>query len=1557
MQSRVQLAADHDACGVGFIAHLRGRAGRDIVEYGLSALRRLTHRGADASLGAVDGCGVLTAIPWPWVVEAFGGRLAPARTRGLGMLFVHPSDRLQAAEIVERELRQCGARSIDWRIVPTDRAAVLRAQRDTTPKVLQVLAGFDEGRQAADAALYRARLRIEQIAHSTGVRLTIVSLSTRTLVYKALVTPEALDRFYPDLAEERFISPFITFHQRFSTNTSADWALAQPFRTIAHNGEINTIAGNRLWMRARAADATALPGFGVDSPISTHGSDSRSLDDAIELLRHNGYSLAHAVTRLVPPAWERDRALPPDVRAFYEFQSLVSEPWDGPSALVFADGRYVGAALDRNGFRPARIVSTADGLIAVASEVGVLPADEHEIVNRGRLGPGDLLVVDVERGSVLGTNEIRRRLAFRRRYRALVADVVRPLADPAGVDVGDADVRSVRLQADRSPAAASVPCATAGHAEATPRREAGRYRDTVDLARRQAAFGCSREEVELLLKPMIAEGHEAVGSMGDDAPPAALSARARLFSDFFRQRFAQVTNPSVDPYRESAVMSLTTMLGGHGSFIDELAPRPPRIVLRSPILSRRELEQLATSTALMPATIDIVFPACGGPEGFDLRLQAIADEACALVERGSALVILTDRCVDADQAAVPSLLAQAAVHHALVNRGLRMRASVVVDASDARDAHQIGLLFGYGAAAACPSLGYDTIEALVDADPTGCDVAVTRYRLALERGLRTLMSKMGVCTFSGYCGAQLFEIFGLDGSVVDRFFPGTASPVGGATLGEIAATVLGRHQRAFEEAPPASEYPGLHGFRRGGEYHATNPLVVRGLQKARDEAMTLPPAHDFGAPRRSSPGDPASGGGTGVPAYDTFKSHVYGRPAQAVRDLLEIAPARPVPPAPLDEVESVEVICRRFFASAMSVGALSPETHRTIATAMNRLGARSNSGEGGEEPDRFIRPKYGPAAARLQQQTGSGQATPEPLGGEGADWDGSRTKQVASARFGVTPAYLRSGDELQIKIAQGSKPGEGGQLPGMKVIPHIARLRHAPPWTTLISPPVHHDIYSIEDLAELIYDLRTFHPAARMNVKLVASVGVGIIATGVAKAGADAIQISGHDGGTGASPRASIKHAGMPWEIGLSEAHHALTGAGLRGRVVLQTDGGLKTGRDIAIAAALGAEEYGFGTAALVALGCVMARQCHANTCPAGIATQREDLRADFAGTADMLVGYLKLIAGEVREILASLGLTRLQDLIGRADLLQRRVGVVPSISLERLLTPAKAVRPLAPSNGERRLAAASGERWTAASSDLIDNVSPDHPFAVTGAIANTDRAFGAGIAGAIAARFGDRGLPEGSVQLAMTGSAGQSFGAFTLPGMRLSLIGDANDGLGKGMHGGEIVVAPAARERGRANQVLAGNAALYGATGGRLFLAGLAGERFAIRNSGATAVVEGVGDHACEYMTGGTVIVLGTVGQNFGAGMTGGVIYVVGNRESLGGRINPEQLAIDAPTVAEQKLLRELLEAHERLTGSRIARSLLRFDRRLAGFCRITPAVAAVIAPLVDADPVAQAV
>ena len=1462
----------HDACGVGFVATTVGEASHDILRHGLTALVRLAHRGAPASLGAVDGCGVLTAIPWPLVAETVGSGLPAGRVRAMGMFFVEPTALDVAVALIERECAAVGA-LVAWRRVPTDRQAVLRAQRGTIPDVLQAVIAFPDRKNTAEDRLFRARMSIAAEAERQRIRLDIVSLSTATVVYKALVTPEALATFYPDLADERFASRFVVFHQRYSTNTSADWALAQPFRVLAHNGEINTIGGNRTWMRARLLDQTSIQGLAASAALSAATSDSGSLDEAVDLLRHRGYSIAHAVSRLVPPAWERDRDLAPDIRAFHEFQSLVSEPWDGPSALAFADGRYVGAALDRNGFRPARVVRTAPGLIAVASEVGVLDASEHEVVHRGRLGPGDMLMVDLDRGAVMETNEIRRRLAFRRRYRLMVAETQRTLSHTADLS---------RLEASDA-----VPDATI-----TP--------DV--LLRRQTVFGCSREEIEVLLKPMAIEGHEAVGSMGDDTPPAVLSRKSRLFSDYFRQRFAQVTNPPVDPYRESAVMSLTTLIGAQGSYVDELAHRPPRVMLRSPIVTPAQLSLLRNAAGLRAATISIVFRVQRGSSLQD-RLEAVADESCRAVEGGSALVMLSDAAVDEAHAPIPAVLATSAVHHALIERGLRLRASIVVETGDARDAHQVAALCAFGASAVCPTLGYHTVSSLASADPTGCDRATARYRLALDRGLLTILSKMGVCTFGSYCGSQLFEILGLDPLLASRFFPGTPAFPGHVGLPEIESAIRARHARAFAPAPAILEYPGLHGYRRDGEYHATNPLVVRGLQNMVDVERD-------------------------VSAYSTFTSHVYGRPPSAVRDLLEFTPTASASPIPLDRVESADEICRRFFASAMSVGALSPEAHRTIARAMNLLGARSNSGEGGEEPDRFR----------------------QPAADDGA-WDGSRTKQVASARFGVTPAYLRSADELQIKIAQGSKPGEGGQLPALKVVPHIARLRHAQPGTTLISPPVHHDIYSIEDLAQLIHDLRVFHPHARMNVKLVASSGVGIIATGVAKAGADAIQISGHDGGTGASPRASIKHAGLPWELGLNDAHRALVRSGLLGRITLQTDGGLKTGRDIAMAAALGADEYGFGTAALVAIGCVMARQCHANTCPVGIATQREDLRQAFVGTPEMLVGYFRLIAGEVREILASLGLPRLGGLVGRSDLLRSKATTdAPLLDVSGLLRPPETPSPVAEIlSGDRSSAREDlTRRLTRTAVERV--LDGDLPFSISGEVRNTDRTFGADVAGVIAARHGDAGLPDGSVAMTVTGSAGQSFGAFALPGMRLSLVGDVNDGLAKAMHGGEIVVCAAPRERGRPDQVLAGNAALYGATGGRVFIAGRAGERFAVRNSGATAVVEGVGDHACEYMTGGTVVVLGSIGRNFGSGMTGGVAYVCDRRRTLVVQTSPQHLSVEALTASDHHIVRHLLETHERLTGSRLARAILRRDRGLTTFRR----VASVMMPAVVSETLA---
>jgi glutamate synthase domain-containing protein 2/glutamate synthase domain-containing protein 1/glutamate synthase domain-containing protein 3 len=1425
---------EHDACGVGFLADVAGRPRRDIVSRGLTALERLTHRGAPPALATIDGCGVMTAIPWTLLAREMSAReIDGFARRALGMFFVPHGESRRARALIERALRQFGGANIAWRSVPVDATMLAESVRGTAPEIHQAVIGFAEPATGAETAIFRARLAIEQAARAdrTLAGLAVVSLSTKTVVYKGLLEPSTLPRFYPDLGDRAFESSFIVFHQRFSTNTAAEWSMAQPFRILAHNGEINTIGGNRSWMRARAA-AELSARLDGHSAVGASGSDSHTLDEAVDLMRAFGMSAPHAIARLLPPEWERDRELADDVRAFHEYQALVSEPWEGPAAVVFCDGRYLGASLDRNGFRPLRIAKAVDDLVAVASEAGVLDLPDEHILDRGRLGPGEMLLVDLKRHALIAPASVRRMLGRQRPYRRMVDSAMIP---------------------SRAPLVAARPV-FAGD----------------ELRRRQALFLYSHEEIELILRPMATTGAEPSGSMGDDTPPAVLSARDRLLTDFFRQRFAQVTNPPIDPHRESSVMSLRTLLGAHGPYLDESCARPRRLALTSPIISDAQLHLLAGTPELSAETLALRFDARLGAQGLAAALDTLVDEAIRAVKGGAALLILSDRRIDEAWAPVPALLATAAVHHRLIDAGLRLRASLVVDTAEARDAHQVAALCAYGASAVCPYLAYDTVADLGLTDAVAGVGGTAAYRLALERGLLKIASKMGVCTISAYCGAQLFEILGLDRELARSFFPGTPSPLGGLALDDLAEQIVARHARVYGAPLQPLPHPGDHGYRHNGAYHAVNPLVVKKLHQARTAA-----ASDAHA------------------AYAEFADLVHSRPPTAIRDLLDFVPQTPVP---LKDVESAESICRRFFASAMSVGALSPEAHRVVAIAMNRLGARSNSGEGGEEPDRFVRPRRG-------------------------DWSGNRTKQVASARFGVTPAYLRSADELQIKIAQGSKPGEGGQLPGSKVVPHIASLRYAQPGTALISPPVHHDIYSIEDLAQLVFDLRAVNPSARINVKLVATTGVGIIAAGVAKAGAGAIQISGHDGGTGASPRGSIKHAGMPWELGLAEAHQVLTMQGLRHRVVLQTDGGFKTGRDVAVAAALGAEEYGFGTAALVAIGCVMARQCHLNTCPAGVASQRADLRARFTGTPEMLIGYLRLVSEDVRKILASLGLRRLDDLVGRANLLVRRADVdakAAALDLSPLLVPVP-------------------KRARRSSTPVRIHTAAGH--AGEDRIANTDRAFGAAIAGVIAARHGDAGLPPGSVRRVLTGSGGQSFGAFAVPGMHLTIVGDANDYVAKGMHGGELIVRPSARERGRQGQVLIGNTALYGATGGRLFVAGRAGERFAVRNSGAIAVVEGVGDHACEYMTGGIVLILGGIGKNFAAGMSGGVAYVFDPMRRLGVHGNLEIASI-APLDREDQLrVRELLEAHRAATGSRKARALLqRFAEALACFRRVAP-------------------
>jgi glutamate synthase domain-containing protein 2/glutamate synthase domain-containing protein 3/glutamate synthase domain-containing protein 1 len=1360
-----------------------------------------------------------------------------------GMFFWPAGAKAVVAPAIERAIRSAGWPVGQWRQVPVDASVLDPVARSAQPEIWQAI-GFADGTLAdPDTRLHRARLRIEKYA--TRIKLagfSVVSLSTSTLVYKGLVTPAQLPVFYPDLRSPAFDSALAIVHQRFSTNTAPEWRLAQPFRMLAHNGEINTIQGNRLWMRARARDPKCLGAYAGGRVVDDTGSDSQSLDEAVELLRHSGFSLPHAISRLLPPAWEQDRELAADVAAFYAYQACFSEPWDGPAAIAFTDGRVIGAALDRNGFRPLRYLRTADDHLLLGSETGIFDVSPSEVITRGRVGPGGMIAVDTVAGTVRETAAIRASLARQRPYGRLLARAVVKVDAPRRGRIGS-------------------------------RMPAGEL-----LVAEQRRFAYTREEIELILRVMAEHGEEAVGSMGDDTPPAALSRSSRILPDFFRQRFAQVTNPPMDPIREACAMSLGVLIGPRAGYLDEseLLPEGGLVELPSPILSEDQFGRLLGHYGRESAArIPLVFPVDGGEDALESALEEVVATAAASVDAGTRLLVLTDRDIDPHRAPIPALLGTAAVHHRLAARGRRMRVSLIVETGEARDPHQIATLFAYGAAAVFPYLAYATVASLMPRGRIGA--GVERYRQTLEHGLLKIFSKMGVSTFSGYCGGQQFEILGLDRSIVDRFFPGTPSPLGGLTLRDLAAQILSR------QTAGVSAFPGFHTYRRDGEYHANNPVIVRQLHRA--------------------------AGSQSEEAYDAFARLVVERPPTALRDLLEFRAAEAVP---VDEVEPADEICRRFFASAMSVGALSPEAHRTIAIAMNRLGGRSSSGEGGEEPERYRRR-------------------------EGSDWAGSAIKQIASARFGVTPAYLISADEIQIKIAQGSKPGEGGQLPAVKVVDHIARLRHAQSGITLISPPVHHDIYSIEDLAQLVFDLKRFHPAARIGVKLVAQTGVGIVAAGVVKAGADAVQISGHDGGTGASPRASIKHVGMPWELGLAETQQVLEHHGLRDRVRLQVDGGLKIGRDIAIAAALGADEFGFGTAAVVAIGCVMARQCHLNTCPVGIATQRPDLRGRFAGTPDMLVAYFRLLAEDVRRMLARVGLRRLDDLIGRSDLLSARDGGSARLDVTPLLARPQEVR-LEPETTCDGVAPG----FSLAGLDTIDDellsvVSPQHPLELCGTVRNTDRAVGARLAGRIAARFGDAGLPDGSIRIALAGSAGQSFGAFMLPGMWLHLTGDANDYVGKGMHGGEIVIRPASTSG--AGGVIVGNTVLYGATGGRAFIAGAAGERFAVRNSGATAVVEGVGDHACEYMTGGRVVVLGLTGRNFAAGMTGGSAFVLDSTRGFQQRCNNAMVDVVSLDEDDWDELTVLLTLHHELTASRTARQLLESGSEAAtAFWKIVP-------------------
>ncbi len=1459
---------EHDACGMGFVASIEGERSHELVELATTALANLTHRGAvaaDAASG--DGAGVTIQIPLALLAdEAAAGGLAPAELDRLAVavafLPTDPPEHARSRTLIEEAARRSGADVLGWRVVPTDPSVLGGLALQSLPGIEQLLLARPAATPADDfeRMLYLGRRRAEAALRSAGVEAYLASMSSRTVVYKGLMVAPELPRFYPDLADRRTTSCLALFHQRFATNTLPAWKLAQPFRRVAHNGEINTLRGNRIWMSAREPQlASSVWGDDVADltpVVMPIGSDTASLDEVLDLLVASGRDVLEAMAMLVPEAWENMPGMDRRLRDFYQYHACLTEPWDGPAAVAFTDGRVVAATMDRNGLRPARYKVTSDGLVVLGSEVGLLDLPAERVVESGRVGPGRMIAVDTVERRFVHNRDIKRRMARRHPYGEWLRRNLRHLDRPAYVEAAD-------------PAG--------GGALASE-----------ELERLQALHGYTREEIALVLQPMAEHGKEPVGSMGDDTPLSVLNGEARPLYSYLRQRFAQVTNPPIDSIRERIVMSLDTYLGARRSFL-EAEPEGARLVrLASPILLDSEMAALRAGVGgLEVATLDACFEV-GRERALEHGLDALCRSADEAVERGCEALIVSDRAVDEHRGPIPMLLAVSTLHHHLLRAGRRMRASIVAEAGDARDVHHLAALIGFGAAAVCPYLAFETVRALARGpEGTHRADAVDTYVRAAEAGILKVMSKMGISALSSYHGAQIFEALGLGEELVRRCFPGTTSRIGGIGMEDIARDALERHRNAFGAA--ALDRGGWYRYRRDGDYHANEPPVWRALHAV------------------------ARGGGAAE--YRAYTDLVHRRPPTALRDLLELAPDRD--PIDLERVEPVPAITRRFQTGAMSLGALSAEAHEDIARAMNALGGYANTGEGGEDPERYTR--------------------------DGSKRDAnSAVKQVASGRFGVTAAYLAGARELEIKIAQGSKPGEGGQLPGGKVSAYIAALRHVEPGTHLISPPPHHDIYSIEDLAQLIYDLKKANPRARVCVKLVSAEGVGTVAAGVAKAYADVIHIAGADGGTGASPLSSVKYAGDPWELGLAETQQTLVMNGLRGRVTLTTDGGLHTGRDVVKAALLGAERYGFGTAALVALGCKMARQCHANTCPVGIATQAEELRRKYFGTPEMLVRFFTEMAREIREILAWLGHERLDDVIGRADLLRQ----VPSregtrwrgVGLSKLAEP--------PRGGPLRSTQERNDRPGAPLDDRIlreagSTIEDGTPFRAGYRIGNTDRAVGGRVSVRVAQLHGDAGLPAGTVDLRFAGSAGQSFGAWLVEGVRLELVGEANDYVAKGMSGGEIVIrAPESARFASGSATLAGNTVLYGATGGAVFIAGSAGERFAVRNSGGCAVVEGVGKHACEYMTRGVVVVLGDTGRNFGAGMSGGVAYVFDRRGDFAARLNPglvEHETVSDP--AEAEALRSLVERHYERTRSERARQILEgWARALPLFWRVAP-------------------
>ncbi len=1454
---------EHDACGIGFVCHVNGRKSHEIIEKGIQVLVNLTHRGAcgcDPETG--DGAGVLIQIPHKFFVREcarLGFTLPAAGEYGVGMTFlpVEPAARLQCEGIVERIAREEGLTVLGWRDTPIDGSAIGRVARNTQPYIEQVFLSRGRGMNDDDLErkLYIVRKRAETEVAASDIDdkdfFYVPSLSARTVVYKGLLLAPQIGRFYPELSDPEVLSSLCLVHQRFSTNTFPTWQLAHPFRYIAHNGEINTLRGNVNWMHARQS-VLSSPLFGDDIKklfpvIQPGGSDSAAFDNALELLLMAGRSLPHAMAMLIPEAWSKNKHMHPQKRAFYEYHASLMEPWDGPAAVCFTDGRSIGAVLDRNGLRPARYLVTNDNLCIMASETGVLPVKPEDVKYKGRLQPGKMLLVDTHEGRIVSDKELKAGLFSRNPYQLWIKE------------------NQITLDQLAEPPRQIQP-------------------DPATILRRQRAFGYTDEDIKMVLNPMAEKGEEPVGSMGADTPLACLSDKPQPLFNYFKQLFAQVTNPPIDPIREEMVMSLTSFIGTERNILEETPQHCHTLKLPHPILTNRDLEKLrrVSQGDFLATTLPMLFPVDDGAKGMERALTQLCRHASQAIQSGYTLLILSDRGLDADYAPIPSLLAMTAVHNHLVREETRTQVALIIESGEPREVMHFALLIGYGASAINPYLALETVG----------QAAWPAYIKAVNKGLLKTFSKMGISTLQSYRGAQVFEAIGLNHQFAETYFTGTASRIEGVGLNVIAEEAIRKHRHAFRPVTQSETELAVGGnyqWRAGGEYHLYNPQTIAKLQHAvrHESAQTFQEYTDL--------------------------IDKQNRQLCTLRGLLELKAA--AEPVPIDEVEPAKEIVKRFATGAMSFGSISKEAHETLAQAMNRIGGKSNTGEGGEDEERF------------------------------ADSRRSAIKQVASARFGVTANYLVNADELQIKMAQGAKPGEGGQLPGHKVDETIARVRHSIPGVTLISPPPHHDIYSIEDLAQLIYDLKNVNPLARISVKLVAEVGVGTVAAGVAKAHADVVLISGDSGGTGASPLSSIRHAGVPWELGLAETHQVLVLNDLRGRIRVQTDGKLQTGRDVVIAALLGAEEFGFSTAPLVAMGCIMMRKCHLNTCPVGIATQDPALRAKFAGTPEHVINFFFFMAEQVRQHMARLGFRTFDEMVGRVDMLEARKALdhwkAKGLDLSMML-----YNPPMPSRIARRCV----QKQDHGLAQALDYKLIDHakealeertPIEIRLPIRNVHRTVGAMLSGEIARRYGSAGLPDNTIQFHFNGSAGQSFGAFLAHGVTLELEGDANDYVGKGLSGGRLIVFPPRNSTFLPEEnIIIGNVALYGATGGEAFFNGVAGERFAVRNSGATAVVEGLGDHGCEYMTRGLVVVLGKCGRNFAAGMSGGIAYVLDEQADFAERrCNTGGVDLEPVSPEDGTRLWSLIARHVDYTGSPRGKWILEnWELMLPKFVKVFP-------------------